>query len=765
MGVEMSQNRAVFSGPLPLGGIFRTEWKWWLFGAVLSFMLASVLMSGWPGGIIPNLQYPYIYKGDGLSHSWMIQRSIEGWVFENPRSGYPFGSNFLDYPGSDAGNLLALKLLGYLSGSYYAALNLYFLIGFSVVFASAFCVSRSLNISFPFSFAVSLLFAFLPFHFYRLGHIFYTWYFVVPLYFYIGYKVSCTHMGVRYWATSGGLLIALSLVFLSSFGVYYALFGVIAIMIGGLFGSVYHGSYYPFIGAVVASCFIVLGVGLNVSPNLLQRINIGENNEVAQRNLIETEIHGLKLTHLLLPRIAHRVDGLSDFTVSYNRSFPLNHENTFATLGLVGSLGFIMLLFYFFMSNSGRNIDYRLSYLSLAVFAMFLIASIGGFSFFFAAFVSPLIRGWNRISVFIGFGSLVAFFIILEIWLKKVAPYRLAKIGWVVVTFIAGFGVFDQTASPCMSCNDSVKKEFTLDQKFVHEIENILPRSSAIYQLPYMPFPESGGSLHRLEEYDLVTGFLHSESLRWSYAGMKGRDGDLFYRSLAQESIERQLEIIKRLGFAGIYVDRRGFEDNADALIERLSAALGGPPTLRRADGEVVFFRVQPLSDVDLRGLSSLQIMQKAGYVVDRLGARYSASFADGIDFTRQDWPEFVRDVNGLSGPEPWGRWSDANVAPAVRFDFFSPLPRKFTLVLAAQPFGPNAGGELVIKIGEQEHRVRMPAGTSETRVVVELTDKQVDFVEFYPPAPASPQQYGISRDNRKLGVGFIRLRFLPWSE
>jgi phosphoglycerol transferase len=559
--------------------------------------------------------------GDGLSHSWMIQRSIEGWVFENPRSGYPFGSNFLDYPGSDAGNLLALKLLGYLSGSYYAALNLYFLIGFSVVFASAFCVSRSLSISLPLSFAASLLFAFLPFHFYRLGHLFYTWYFVVPLYFYIGYKVSCIHMGVRYWTTSGGLLIALSLIFLSSFGVYYAFFGVITIMIGGLFGGIYHGSYYPFIGAIVASCFIVLGVGLNVSPNLLHRINIGENNEVAQRNLVETEIHGLKLTHLLLPRIAHRIDRLSDFTVSYNRSFPLNHENTFATLGLVGALGFILLLLYFFMSNSGRNLDYRLSYLSLAVFAMFLIASIGGFSFFFAAFVSPLIRGWNRISVFIGFGSLIAFFIILEIWLKKVAPYRMAKIGLVVVTFIAGFGIFDQTASPCINCNNSIQKEFTFDQKFVHEIEKLLPRSSAIYQLPYMPFPESGGPLHRLQEYDLVTGFLHSESLRWSFAGMKGREGDLFYRSLAQQTIAKQLDVIARLGFSGIYLDRRGFEDGGRAIEVELRRLLNTGPELTRNDGQIAFYRITPTGPMVAEGTSPQEIMKRAGFSPAKLQA------------------------------------------------------------------------------------------------------------------------------------------------
>ncbi len=58
---------------------------------------------------------------------------------------------------------------------------------------------------------------------------------------------------------------------------------------------------------------------------------------------------------------------------------------------------------------------------------------------------------------------------------------------------------------------------------------------------------------------------------------MKGRDGDMYYRSLANEPIEKQLEVIKRLGFNGIYIDRRGYADNANELITNLTTLLGSP--------------------------------------------------------------------------------------------------------------------------------------------------------------------------------------------
>ena len=165
--------------------IYKSEWRWWCVGAIFSFVLASVLMTGWPSGILPNLAYPYTYQGDGLSHSWLTLRAMEGWIFDNPRSGYPFGSDFLDYPGSDTGNILLLKIIGTIAGNYYGDINLFFLLSFSVIFIASYCSLRTFELNKFFAFAASLLFAFLPFHFQRLGHLFYLWYFVVPIVFFL----------------------------------------------------------------------------------------------------------------------------------------------------------------------------------------------------------------------------------------------------------------------------------------------------------------------------------------------------------------------------------------------------------------------------------------------------------------------------------------------------------------------------------------------------------------------------------------------------
>ncbi|PIF93508.1 phosphoglycerol transferase [Acidovorax sp. 62] len=738
--------------------IFKLEWHWWCIGAVFSFVLASVLMTGWPSGIFPDLTYPYIYQGDGLSHSWLTLRAMEGWIFDNPRSGYPFGSSFLDYPGSDSGNLLLLKIIGNVVGNYYGALNLFFLLSFSAIFIASYFSFRAFQLNKSFAFVASLLFAFLPFHFQRLGHLFYLWYFVVPIVFFL--CLSFYESEGKFFSLKNIIFLFFSSIALASFGVYYALFGVIAFSVCVFAMFCRSGGIKYAEAPVFVIFFVIFGVLLNIAPNIFNKHLNGENPEVAVRSASEAEIYGFKLMQLILPRAGHREPHLASLTQRYNEATPLVNENVTSSLGVVGAAGLAVLLIVLISALSGRKTDARLSLLVMLIFVFFLFGIIGGLGSLFSSVISSSIRGWNRISIFIAFGAIAAFFILLQIFVERYfSPERSRMAFFVFALIFCGVGLYDQTTSACLACNEQTKAAFESDRNFVAEIEKNISSGAAIYQLPYMPFPEVA-PLHRLHTYDLAVGFLHSKELRWSYAGMKGREGDLFYRALAQESVEKQLEVISRMGFSGIYIDRRGFEDNADSLIIRLTALLGAEPLLKRVDGQVVFFRLPSALNADLSGLSGREIMKRSGYVVDKLGARYSAHFSDGIDFTRRNWPEFVRDVAGVSVPEPWGRWSDANLAPGVRFDFFSPLPERFTLVLSARPFSRNGEQKVVVKVGDQNHHLVIKQGDSDVRLPIVLQSEGVDSIEFIPQNPISPKEAGVNGDLRMLGIGFTRLRF-----
>ncbi len=324
-----------------------------LLGLVLSFVLASAIMSGWKGALIPNLDHPFVYAGDALSHLWLAQRASEGWIFANSRSGFPFGSSFLDYPGSDSGNLLILKLLGRLLGNYYSAANLYFLLSFPATFAATFVVCKKLDLRNDSSFACALLFTLLPFHFARLlmGHLFYTWYFAVPIYFYIGYR--CFRLQPLASSRAGLVGVALLLVALSSFGVYFAFFGLILLALFALMGVAAHRTLAVLKAPLAAGAVITLGVGLNVLPNVIYTWKNGVNLEVAQRMPVETEIYALKLTHLVMPHLQHRLNFLGDFAAQYATAFPLS--NTVSYVGIVGLAGLFIVLFHAIQMAAGQR--------------------------------------------------------------------------------------------------------------------------------------------------------------------------------------------------------------------------------------------------------------------------------------------------------------------------------------------------------------------------------------------------------------------------
>ncbi|QNA91162.1 sugar translocase [Massilia sp. Dwa41.01b] len=691
----------------------------------------------------------------------MAQRVIEGWIFDNPRSGYPFGSNFLDYPGSDSGNLLVLKLLGLVTDSPYAAVSLYFLAGFAVTFVCAYGAMRAFGLHRPFALAGAMLFNFVPFHFLRFDHLFYTWYFVAPLFFHIALRIANASRAAPPDGPQGrlsGWLAAACLLALGCFGVYYAAFGLIllgVVFLAGLLGPLDLKAVRL---AALAICLVVLGVLANVAPNVVHKYRNGPNPEVAQRSAVDAELYAFKLVQLVYPRPDHRSSRAGNMTKRYNETFPLVNENFTSSLGAVGAAGFLGMFLLLCAVLAGRKVDRKLQLVALLSFVLFMFGTIGGFGSLFAQLVTSALRGWSRISIFIAFGALLFFFMVLQALCRRFPGERRLALA-AVAAAVTLVGLYDQTTTACRSCIAATQTRFERDSDFVAAIERSLAPGSAVYQLPYMPFPEVPNQV-RLASYDLASGVLNSRSLKWSYAGMKGRNGDGFFRALAQEPVEKQIKVIRRLGFAGVYIDRRGYADNGQAIVQRFTEALGHGPAIERADKEIVFFPLGPGStpQAELAGLSDVELAARAGFIADRHGLRYEASLAQGIDFKRPDYPIFVRDIAGLSVPEAWGRWTDASLAPALRIDFAAPLPRRFTLVLDARPFGPNAGRELIVRMGSHTLRIKLQDGPAEYRQVVDLADESVSRIELVPPQPTSPQELGQNGDQRKLGIGIARL-------
>ncbi len=134
----------------------------------------------------------------------------------------------------------------------------------------------------------------------------------------------------------------------------------------------------------------------------------------------------------------------------------------------------------------------------------------------------------------------------------------------------------------------------------------------------------------------------------------------------------------------------------------------------------------------------------------------YPATLAEGMDFAKPGYPNFIDNVSGLFNQEPWGRWTDGDKAI---FHFKQPFPKQFTLVIKTNVFGPNFGEVVTVKIGGIQQQFKITEQGQSHHFDFILTEP-ADTIEFLIPKPTSPHELDPSNsDKRKLGLGLISLK------
>ena len=139
---------------------------------------------------------------------------------------------------------------------------------------------------------------------------------------------------------------------------------------------------------------------------------------------------------------------------------------------------------------------------------------------------------------------------------------------------------------------------------------------------------------------------------------------------------------------------------------------------------------------------------------------RSTARLADGFDFTQTVYPQEVDWVRGLSAPEPWGRWSDANIGPAVSILLREPLSGTLCLDVRFRATPLQAGAPVVVRLGDYSATV-VPLDTEprDYRLEVQLA-KPATSIDLEPERPARAGSWvPQNRDPRRIAIGLIRLQ------
>ena len=525
---------------------------------------------------------PLRYNGDALQYSYMMESwAAPGGLGHIENSGAPFSTQNLDFPNADVSNLLiAENVAG--NGEFGRRFNLFFLVGALLTTLTGYLVARSMSLNPLWSAAVAVCFTLLPFHFLRIGHLFYTNYSAAAIGMWLCVRIGAqrkTDAPPNRWKGALSMTaFALACIWCGSTGVYYAFFTCIIVAVSAVATAVHRRNRYPLLLGGAALSIIALCTIAQIVPTKLFETNHGKNDAVAKRSFPESEVYGLRISQLLLPTLTHPVAQFAKVRRAYDSSAPAVNENQTATLGLAGSLGFLLAIALLLLPDIQRRLPWEIRLSALLVLAMLLYATIGGFGSLFALLITPQIRALNRISPFIGYASLIVGAGVLQQFFNK-ENWRLA--GGIVALLAIPIATYDQATA---GGHDDVvgyernRKSFDADKKFAATLASKVPKGSNIMQLPFVNYPESGSPI----EYAQFRNNLHAPQLHWTYGAMKGRPESNWLKLTTLLNPELFAQAVNETGFAAIVTDNRVAKTAIAALLKDLLLS----PGLQKIDSE-----------------------------------------------------------------------------------------------------------------------------------------------------------------------------------
>jgi len=565
--------------------------------------LESILLGlGWT-----DMGVPYLYHYDYLYFSAIAKGVVEhGWYLDNPSLGAPGSLATHDYSGASNVDFLIIKCISLFTSDWAKVLNLFYVVTFPLAAVSALAVFRHFKVPLPVAITGGLLFAFAPYHFLRLLHVTYTNYFFVPLLtMVLLWVVSEKQMIVfrehdsgrwRFNVRSGASLTSLLIaVLVSGSGVYYAFFSCFFLVLAGGIAFLNKRNTAGLLTSWILIGVICTGLILQMIPSWVYKIEHGENPLVSRFAPTENENYGLKIAQLLLPVQEHRIPSWAKLREWYDGTAPLSNENRHTALGIAGSVGFLALLIGLFRRRGDKPSEDLVWPLARLNIGAVLLATIGGFSSLFAYLISPQIRAYNRISIFIEFFAIFALVLLLAHAYKKLLEARKSNLlSYTLCGVVLVLGLLDQIPTAFKPPYLDIKEQFEDNTAFFARIEQTLPENGMIFQLPYVSFPISQ-PLHNMGPYEHVRGYLHTQKVRWSYGALNGRSTQVWQQSISQLPVQSLVDVVTISGFKGIYLDQRGYKDWGVNMIRQLSAILEAEPSVTSKFG-AVFFNLEPYS-------------------------------------------------------------------------------------------------------------------------------------------------------------------------
>lgn len=688
--------------------------------AVVVASAATTLVSDYWRG---NFKLPLRYEHDTLLYLPLVKGLHEnGTVWTNPRLGAPDGFVLYDFPIPDSLHFLSLRALCGLTGDYVIGFNLFVLLQFPLAALTGTWAARQFGASVLSAVAAGVLFAYLPYHStYHSTHIFMTAYYPVPLAFWLVVRVYLGEVRLLRRDPATGQLrppylsadaVAALVVcgVVASTGAYSAFFTAGLLVVASVGAALEARRMRMLMPGVLFALVVAAGLGANLLPAVLHQREHGKN-ESLRRYEGEANTWALHPAELFLPSPDHRLHWMAKLSGNYDTAFGSTVQTEavkLSSLGVVSAAGVLSSLVLGLRRVLLPTDDVR-PVLTRLMVVMLLVAVAGGFGPLFNHLVSPWIRCYHRSSIFLGYAGALTVALTVTRWGE--ADRRWVRVGAAIAPLaLLAVGLYDQTFPQSRVGPQEVRRAFHADREFVRAVEESLPPGAAVFQLPYVPYPESA-PVGEISYYGPGVVYLHSDRLRWSYAATKGRRTAELNADAATAPAEQLVPHLVLQGFTAVWLDRWGYPNRRPPVEGGLAALADGPPVVS-PDGRYAVFAFTRYRD-------ALTARVAAG---ERPVVMVSRGWTNGF-FT----PEF----NPGGTPERW-RWCGAegivtlnNVAEypqRVRITFSAGSYMAGDWHLTLDGLGLHETVPIAVAMTRVERVVVVPPGTHTVRLACDAT-------------------------------------------
>jgi phosphoglycerol transferase len=342
--------------------------------------------------------------------------------------------------------------------------------------------------------------------------------------------------------------------------------------------------------AAALVALVVASAAIGIAPSLVYQREYGANARLAQRSADEAELYGLRIAPMLLPVEGHRIASWAAVRKRYDERAARN-ESSSATLGLVTGAGFLLLLGWAITAIGRRSGRTLLDGLAALNGAGLLLATTSGFGALIALLGFPQIRAYNRISIWLAFFALAALVAATRPLHERLVRSRGGTaLGLALLVLALALALADVMSPQFRPKRPALIQTVENDRAFVEAAEALLPESTAVFQLPYVEYPEAAPP-GQMMGYDSLRPYLYSRTLRWSHGAMKGRPGADAIAALAAQPAAALPDALARAGYGALLVDRFGYAPGDETTLRAaLEPRLGTP--LTSEGGRLLLYRL-----------------------------------------------------------------------------------------------------------------------------------------------------------------------------